>query len=99
MLKLSAFCLGLALALPSFAQVAPVSGERPTATKGDPDRKICQRIELTSSRIPWRTICKTAREWDYESGQQRQSFERAQRAVNQQPSKPMAPVRPGCCSS
>ena len=100
MLKIAAFCLGLVLALPSFAQAAPIGGGAgAAAAKGDPDRKICHRIEQTSSRIPWRTVCKPAREWESESEQQRQAFEKAQRAVNQQPSKPTSPMRPGCCSS
>lgn len=96
MIKLLIPCAGAALALPCAAQVAAPDSAGMSMAR-NPDRRICHRIDQTSSRIPSRTICKSARDWEEESQEQRDAIERAQRAVNPQPGKPMAPTRPGCC--
>ena len=70
---------GLLLATPAFAQAAdgnaadneqaPTSQSRdnPTGTSAsnDEERRICRRVDTnTGSRVPFRTVCLTERQWE-----------------------------------
>jgi len=82
MLKFVALAAFLALgAAPAIAQ-APSAGTAPASAKAqDPDKKICQRVEETGSRLGDRRICKTRAEWAAERQESRNELERAQRNV------------------
>ena len=50
------------------APAAEANGDAGTGTQTaedqDPNRRICRRIETnTGSRVPFRTVCLTARQW------------------------------------
>lgn len=78
--------LVLALALTTLQATPPQASDGPTTTlptvlveaPAAParERVICRRERLIGSNLPQRT-CKTAREWEAESDQSRQDFERA----------------------
>jgi hypothetical protein len=54
----------------------PVSGNGP-----DPEKKICEKITVTGSRLATRTVCATQREWDQRRLEERQLLERSQLAA------------------
>ena len=65
---------GLLLATPAFAQPTgdassnggsdPATNSTASAPEEDPNRRICRRVDTnTGSRVPYRLICMTAREW------------------------------------
>ena len=71
---------GLVLMAPAAAQTSDTNsttGDRPATQSGgnsdnaesanDPNRRICRRVETnTGSRVPFRTVCLTERQWrDY----------------------------------
>lgn len=89
MIKPILFIAGAALAMPAFAQVASIesSNPAPKASKGgDPNRKICERIEKIGSRLATSTVCRTAAEWEELRQGHRHDTERVQAIVNQSPS-------------
>lgn len=68
---------GLLLAMPAAAQIPGGGAERPTNTDderarssdsseaNDPDRRVCRRVETnTGSRVPFRRVCLTERQWE-----------------------------------
>lgn len=63
----------VALAIPASAQAA---GK--TEKAKDPERKICQTIEETGSRLGRTRICMTAQQWEDQRRAQRGDLERAQ---------------------
>lgn len=80
MLKFVALAALLAIgAAPAIAQ-APSAGTAPAKAQ-DPDKKICQRVEETGSRLGDKRICKTRAEWAAERQESRNELERAQRNV------------------
>ena len=65
---------GFFLAAPAIAQPSGNAGSSSgsetatnsaaTAQEDDPDRRICRRVDTnTGSRVPYRLICMTARQW------------------------------------
>ena len=65
---------GFLLATPALAQPTgnagtnggsdSASNSAATAPEEDPNRRICRRVDTnTGSRVPYRLICMTAREW------------------------------------
>ena len=43
---------------------AATSNSASTAPEEDPDRRICRRVDPnTGSRVPYRTVCLTERQW------------------------------------
>ena len=43
------------------------SNSASTAPEEDPDRRICRRVDTnTGSRVPYRLVCMTARQWEAE---------------------------------
>lgn len=73
--------LGVALAfasIPAMAQNAPAEANGKAA---DPNRKICERIEVTGSRVKARKVCMTAEQWDAQRRDHREEIERAQKNV------------------
>ena len=58
--------------LPVLAQTAPTG-----ATASKPDKKICRRIEVTGSIVPYKSVCHTRSEWasiDAENGRNVESM-------------------------
>lgn len=53
----------------------------PKKAKSDQDRVVCERYEVTGSRLATQRICKTVREWEAARQDQRQQVERAQQNV------------------
>ena len=47
------------------SQTATPTGSSPSTTAGDDaERQICRRVDTnTGSRVPWRRLCMTEREW------------------------------------
>lgn len=62
-------------AVPVTAQSAPAAADGQSL---DPNRKICERIEVTGSRVKARKVCKTAAEWEELRRDSREELERAQ---------------------
>lgn len=87
MLKVLAFTLGASLALPAAAQITSMQASNPLPKGGgDPNRKICERMEKIGTRLSTVTVCMTAREWKDQRLGQRQDLEKVQQNVNQNPS-------------
>ena len=96
MLKGIAILSGLALAVPAFAQVTEIHASNHAPGGGNPNGKICERIEKTGSRLGATTVCMTAQEWSEQRRTQRNDVEAVQRVVNLTPADPNAAVT-RCC--
>ena len=71
--------LGVALAfasIPAMAQSAPAEENGKAA---DPKRKICEKIEVTGSRVKARKVCMTVEQWEAQRRDSREELERAQK--------------------
>jgi len=68
---------GLLLAAPAVAQTSGADGGRPSDPANEPaanraasdedgqERRICRRVETnTGSRVPFRRVCMTERQWE-----------------------------------
>jgi hypothetical protein len=86
MLKFVALAAVLAIgATPAIAQ-APSAGTAPPAAKAeDPNKKICERVEETGTRLGGRRVCKTKAEWAAERAESRRELERAQQNADYRP--------------
>ncbi len=63
----------------AMAQIAaPASTPVPSQKAKDPNEKVCQKIEVTGSRLATRRVCKTRAEWADLQLQDRQEIERIQ---------------------
>jgi hypothetical protein len=73
--------LGLALAVPVTAQVAPAdpASAPPTQKAKDSNRMICEKQEELGSRLGGKKVCKTAAEWQEWRQQNRDVLEDWQR--------------------
>ena len=78
--------LTLTAASPAVAQPATSSSTPAAAKAKDPNRKICERVEKTGSRVNVVRICMTAAQWEEQRRENREHVERVQRIVNQAPS-------------
>lgn len=86
MLKFVAFAAALAVCITPAIAEAPAAGTAaPTAKQDDPDKKICERVEETGTRLGGRRVCKTKAEWAAERAASREEIERAQRNVDYRP--------------
>ena len=85
---LAAAC-ALSLASAAVAQPSPEANaaasaaSKPAAAsaasnKGDPNRRICRAVVSTGSRLGKAKICKTAREWEEQSAEDRRALEKMQ---------------------
>ena len=68
-------------AMPSMAQVSSIVSSRPAAQPKDPNAKICEKIDITGSRLGSRKICMTAQQWADQRQDHRNDIERAQKNV------------------
>jgi hypothetical protein len=82
----------LVIAALAIAAASPALGETTTGATSqvsdkakDPNRKICEKVEKTGSRVNVVRVCMTAREWEEQKRAHREEFERVQRVVNQAP--------------
>ena len=68
----------LAVTSPSPALADTATTVPTTAEKAkDPNRKICEKIKKTGSRLSIVRVCMTARQWDEQRRDHRENFERA----------------------
>lgn len=74
-----------AAATPALAQVASIQSNRPTAAPADPNKKICERVEETGTRLGSRRVCMTAEEWHARSQSDRTELQRAQQNPGYKP--------------
>lgn len=59
-----------------------VPASSPIAGKvGDPNRKICEKVLKTGSRLGAVTVCMTAQQWDEQRRDHRDDVERAQKNI------------------
>ena len=85
MLKFVALAAVLAIGVtPAIAQ-APSVGTAAPAQAEDPDKKICERVEETGTRLGGRRVCKTKAEWAAERAESRRELERIQQNVDYRP--------------
>ena len=76
--------VGVALLIGS---VPAVAQSNDTATRAkDPNRKICETVEETGTRLGAKRICMTAAQWEQQRRNDRESVERAQRGTGIQAS-------------
>jgi hypothetical protein len=85
MLKLLCPIAGLLLAsAPAVAQVTTIESSNPLPKQSaDPDKKICERVERTGSRLQVEKVCLTAQQWSDHKYGHRADLEKVQRNVNQ----------------
>ena len=79
--QLMAVALVATCSAPLAAQVSSIESSRPAATAKDPNAKVCERIEVTGSRLGSRRICMTAAAWAAQRQDHRNDIERAQKNV------------------
>lgn len=72
----------LAGGLAAVAQAADTSGDKAK----DPNRKICEKVEVTGSRLGATKVCMTAQQWEDQRRAQRDDLENAQRGSVIRPS-------------
>lgn len=72
----------LGFAVPGVAQVTSIEAARAPVKDKDPNRKICEKIETTGTRVGSRRVCMTAADWATQRQDNRNDLERAQRNVN-----------------
>lgn len=70
--------LTFALVAGGFAVVAQAA-DTPTDKAKDPNRKICEKIEVTGSRLGATKVCMTEQQWQDQRRAQRDDLESAQR--------------------
>jgi hypothetical protein len=78
--------LAIAGASPVFAQTDAPESTTPAPKAKDPNRKICEKVEKIGSRLSVVRVCMTARQWEEQKRDHRDSLERVQKTVNQAPS-------------
>lgn len=60
---------------PAVAQPKP----QPNTSTGDPNERICEKVEIIGSRLASKPICATRAEWADRKRQDREALEAAQR--------------------
>ena len=82
---MKAFCavpiLAAFLVTPSLAQASGSPSSQPAAEKpapGSPNEVVCQKQEVTGSRLGQKRICKTRAQWADQRLQDRQEVEKVQ---------------------
>lgn len=82
---MKAFCaapvLAAFLAAPSLAQATGGASSQPAAEKpaaGSPNEVVCQKQEVTGTRLGVRRVCKTRAQWADQQLQDRQEIEKVQ---------------------
>jgi hypothetical protein len=79
MLKQVSLGVALAFALPSIPAMAQSAPAEENGKAADPKRKICEKIEVTGSRVKARKICMTVEQWEAQRRDSREELERAQK--------------------
>ena len=82
---LKAFCavpvLAAFLVMPSLAQASGSSSNQPASEKpaaGSQNEVVCQKLEVTGTRLGAKRICKTRAQWADQKLQDRQEIEKVQ---------------------
>ncbi len=73
--------LAAALGSAAAAQTSIQSSNPAPKKSSDPNRKICERVEKTGSRLGAVTVCMTAQQWEDQRLDHRNDVERAQKNV------------------
>lgn len=73
--------LAAALGSAAAAQTTIQSSNPAPKKSSDPNRKICERVEKTGSRLGAVTVCMTAQQWEDQRLDHRNDVERAQKNV------------------
>ena len=81
-----ALTLVVGMSVSGAAQVSSIEAARPPVKITDPSKKICEKIEVTGSRLGSRRICMTAADWATQRQDHRNDLERAQRNSSISPS-------------
>ena len=68
-------------AAPVAAQVTSIETSRAAPKPKDPNAKICEKIEITGSRLGSRRVCMTAADWAAQRQDHRNDIEKVQRNV------------------
>lgn len=79
MLKSLSVVVLLLVASPALAEVV-TSPAAPAAKAKDPNRKICESVEETGSRLSSKRICMTAEQWEAQNRNTRTAGKRAEKA-------------------
>lgn len=80
----AAMMAGLASA--AVAQTSIQSSNPAPKKSSDPNRKICEKVEKTGTRLGVVTVCMTAQEWERQRQDHRDDVERAQKNIGILPS-------------
>ena len=82
---MKAFCavpvLAAFLVTPSLAQASGSPSSQPAAEKpaaGSPNEVVCQKLEVTGTRLGLKRVCKTRAQWADQQLQDRQEIEKVQ---------------------
>lgn len=65
----------------AFAQTTSMQSANPAPKGKDPNRKICEKVEKTGTRLGVVTVCMTAEQWEQQRRDHRNDVERAQQNV------------------
>lgn len=69
--------LSVALVASAFPAMAAAPQNSDSNNK-DPNRKVCETVEETGSRLGGRRVCMTAQQWEDQRRSQREDVQRAQ---------------------
>lgn len=73
--------VAMALGSAAVAQTSIYSSNPAPKKSSDPNRKICERVLKTGSRLGAVTVCMTAQQWEDQRRDHRNDVERAQKNV------------------
>jgi hypothetical protein len=79
--QLFAVALVATLAAPVAAQVASIQSSRPVAKVKNPNKKICEDMGITGTRLGSKRVCMTEAEWAAQRQDHRNDIEKVQRNV------------------
>lgn len=79
--QLVAAALVLNCTAPALAQVTSIQSSRPVAKVKDPNKKICEEMGVTGSRLGTKRVCMTAAEWAAQRQDHRNDIEKVQRNI------------------
>jgi len=79
--RLIVVALVTGFSVPVAAQVTSMETSRPAPKPKDPNAKVCEKIEVTGSRLGSRRVCMTAADWAAQRQDHRNDIEKVQRNV------------------
>lgn len=79
--QLIAVALTATLVAPVAAQVTSIQSSRPVAKVKNPNKKICEDMGITGTRLGGKRVCMTADEWAAQRQDHRNDVEKVQRNI------------------